>query len=106
MIYFESFGDRLIPAKLEHTFFVGLSKEQAVCCRLLYMLCGWFLFLLSFLQIQSEAAVFREHGVLKLEDKVYFTLHEDVNRDAFVGGMIPFRVVFTAIGVATFWPDR
>ena len=55
---------------------------------------------------QSEAAVFREHGVLELEGKAYFTLYEDVNRDAFVADMIPFRIVFTAIGVATFWPDR
>ena len=58
------------------------------------------------LDICSEAAVFRESGVLKLEDKPYFTLYEDLSQDAFVADLIPFRVVFTAIGVATFWPDR
>ena len=57
-------------------------------------------------QVCSEAAVFREHGVLKLEDKPYFILYEDLSRDAFVADLIPFRIVFTAIGVATFWPDR
>ena len=44
--------------------------------------------------------------MLKLEDKPYFTLHEDLSPDAFVADLIPFRVVFTAIGVATFWLDR
>ena len=58
------------------------------------------------LEICSEAAVFRESGVLKLEDKPYFTLYEDLSQDAFVADLIPFRVVFTALGVATFWPDR
>jgi len=58
------------------------------------------------LEICSEAAVFREHGVLKLEDKPYFTLYEDLSREAFVPDLIPFRIAFTAIGVATFWPDR
>ena len=44
--------------------------------------------------------------MLELEGKAYFTLYEDVNRDAFVADTIPFRIVFRAIGVATFWPDR
>jgi len=58
------------------------------------------------LEVCSEAAVFRDHGVLKLEDKPYYNLYEDLSPDTFVADLIPFRVVFTAIGVATFWPDR
>ena len=58
------------------------------------------------LGVCSEAAVFRDHGVLKLEDKTYFTLHGDLSPDAFLADLIPFRIVFTAAGVATLWPDR
>ena len=58
------------------------------------------------LGVCSEAAVFRDHGVLKLEVKTYFTLYGDLSPDVFVADLIPFRIVFTAIGVATFWPDR
>ena len=58
------------------------------------------------LGVCSEAAVFRHHGVLKLEDKAYFTLYGDLSLDAFPADLIPFRIVFTATGVATFWPDR
>jgi hypothetical protein len=58
------------------------------------------------LGVCSEAAVFRHHGVLKLEDKAYFTLYGDLSLDAFPADLIPFRIVFTAAGVATFWPDR
>jgi hypothetical protein len=29
MIYFDAFGNRTVPAKLDRSFFVGLSKEQA-----------------------------------------------------------------------------
>ena len=58
------------------------------------------------LGVCSEAAVFRDHGVLKLEDKAYFTLYGDLSLDAFPADLIPFRIVFTAAGVATFWPDR
>jgi hypothetical protein len=58
------------------------------------------------LGICSEAAVFRDHGVLELEDKAYFKLYGDPSPDALPADLIPFRVVFTATGVATFWPDR
>ena len=47
-----------------------------------------------------------DNGVLKLEDKAYFTLYGDLSLDAFPADLIPFRIVFTAAGVATFWPDR
>jgi hypothetical protein len=42
------------------------------------------------LEVCSEAAVFRDHGVLKLEDKPYFTLYEDLSPDAFVADLILF----------------
>ncbi len=58
------------------------------------------------LGICSEAAVFRDHGVLELEDRAHFTLYGDPSPDALPADLIPFRVVFTATGVATFWPDR
>ena len=58
------------------------------------------------LGVCSEAAVFRDSGVLKLENKTYFTLYGDLSPDAFPADLIPFRIVFTATGVATFWPDR
>jgi hypothetical protein len=29
MIFLRAFGDRTVPAKLDRSFFVGLSKEQA-----------------------------------------------------------------------------
>ena len=29
MIYFDAFGNRTVPAKLDRSFFVGLSEEQA-----------------------------------------------------------------------------
>ena len=58
------------------------------------------------LGVCSEASVFRHNGVLKLEDKAYFTLYGDLSLDAFPADLIPFRIVFTAAGVATFWPDR
>ena len=35
------------------------------------------------LGVCSEAAVFRHHGVLQLEDKAYFTLYGDLSLDAF-----------------------
>ena len=54
----------------------------------------------------SEASVFRHNGVLKLEDKAYFTLYGDLSLDAFPADLSPFRSVFSATGVATFWPDR
>ena len=53
------------------------------------------------LGVCSEAAVFRDRGVLKLEDKAYFALYGDLSPDAFLADLFPFRVVFTAIGVAT-----
>ena len=58
------------------------------------------------LGVCSEASVFRHNGVLKLEDIAYFTLYGDLSLDAFPADLIPFRIVFTAAGVATFWPDR
>jgi len=58
------------------------------------------------LGVCSEAAVFRDRGVLELENKTYFTFYGDLSPDAFSVDLIPFRIVFTATGVATFWPDR
>jgi len=58
------------------------------------------------LKSSHRLQVCREHGTLQLDGKPYFTLYESVNREAFVADMIPFRLVFTAIEVATFWPDR
>ena len=56
--------------------------------------------------VRRLPSVFRHNGVLKLEDKAYFTLYGDLSLDAFPADLIPFRIVFTAAGVATFWPDR
>ena len=98
----------LFQLSLNVVFLVGLSKEQAWFCKLIF--CTRYVDCCSFAacpsQTCSEAAVFREHGVLELEGKAYFTLYEDQSRDAFVADLIPFRIAFAAIGVATFWPDR
>jgi len=50
MIYFHAFGDRSVPAKLDRSFLVGLSKEQAwflhciVLCEVCVCDCSWNLF--------------------------------------------------------------
>ena len=36
MIYFHAFGNRTVPAKLDRSFFVGLSKEQAWVCKVIF----------------------------------------------------------------------
>ena len=60
-------------------------------------------FVSSFFLVRLKSSQRRQS---ELEGKTYFILYEDVNRDAFGAGLIPFRIVFTVIGVATFWPDH
>jgi hypothetical protein len=53
-----------------------------------------------------QAAKFRRDDVLDLldPDQLFFFLYEDQERETLSDQLILFRIVFTAIGVATFWP--
>ena len=55
---------------------------------------------------QLQAAEFRRGDVLDLldPDQLFFCLYEDQERETLSEQLILFRIVFTAIGVATFWP--
>ena len=55
---------------------------------------------------QLQAAKFRQDdGLDPLDpDQLFFFLYEDPERETLMDQLVPFRIVFTAIGVATFWP--
>ena len=55
---------------------------------------------------QLQAVKFRRDDVLDLlhPDQLFFFLYEDQERETLSDQLILFRIVFTAIGVATFWP--
>ena len=55
---------------------------------------------------QLQAAKFRRDDVLDLldPDQLFFFLYEDQERETLSDQLILFRIVFTAVGVATFWP--
>ena len=55
---------------------------------------------------QLQAAEFRRGDVLDLldPDQLFFYLYEDQERETLSEQLILFRIVFTAIGVAPFWP--
>ena len=55
---------------------------------------------------QLQAVKFRRDDVLDLPDpdQLFFFLYEDQEQETLSDQLILFRIVFTAIGVATFWP--
>ena len=54
-----------------------------------------------------QAAVFVAHEILEPEDldRLYFPLYELQQRALLPKHSILFQIVFTAVGVSTFWPD-
>ena len=104
MFYFDS-ATRTIEAQHDRIFFVRLTLEEALFfsifkSRLLFF-CVW---LIGLRQLQAEQ--FRRDAVLYLPnpEQLFFCLYEDQEPQALSDQLILFRIVFTATGVATFFP--
>jgi len=83
---------------------LGLRLSR-LCFFLLLNHDSYFLCFIAWLR-QLQAAKFRRDDVLDLldPDQLFFFLYEDQERETLSDQLILFRIVFTAIGVATFWP--